>query len=145
MRDRINIQEQAPGGYKIMFDFEKYLKQSSLTKIHLGLIKIRASQINGCAFCLDMHTKKALEAGESERRLHVLSAWRETTFFTEEEQVILALTEEITEIKNGLSDKTYHQALQVLGEKYLAQVIMGIVVINSWNRIVVSMRLPLPA
>lgn len=145
MSNRINLRELVSDGYQIMFDFEKYLKQSSLTEIHLGIIKIRASQINGCAFCLDMHTKKAREAGEFERRLHVLSAWRETTMFTEEEQAILALTEEITEIKNGVSDETYQQALQVLGEKYLAQVIMGIVVINCWNRIVVSTRIPLPA
>ncbi|MGD8428435.1 MAG: carboxymuconolactone decarboxylase family protein [Balneolaceae bacterium] len=145
MSDRINIRKLTPDAYKIMYDFEKYLNHSLLDKKHLELIKIRASQINGCAFCLDKHTKDARKAGESERRLHVLSAWKETSLFTQKEQAVLSLTEEITEIRNGVSDKTYHKALQALGEEYLAQVIIAIIVINAWNRIGVSTQLPLPS
>ena len=141
MSDRINIRKLIPDGYKILFGFEKYIDESSLTKTHKELIYIRASQLNGCAFCLDMHTKDARKAGETEQRIYVLSAWRETSLFTEQEQAILALTEEVTQIQNGLSDETYHQALQVLGEKYLAQVIMAIIVINGLNRIGVSTQL----
>lgn len=141
MSDRINIRKLIPNVYKILFGFQKYIDDSSLTKTHKELIYIRASQMNSCAFCLDMHSKDARKAGETEQRIYVLSAWRETSLFTEEEQAILALTEEVTEIKNGLSDETYNHALQILGEKYLAQVIMAIIVINALNRIGVSTQL----
>ncbi|HKK43944.1 MAG TPA: carboxymuconolactone decarboxylase family protein [Balneolaceae bacterium] len=144
MSDRINLRKLAPDAYKIMYNFEQYLAQSSLTDRHKELIKIRASQINGCAYCLDMHTKDARNAGESEQRLYLLSAWRETSLFTNEEKAILALTEEMTKIQNGVSEATYNRALQLLGKEYLAEVMMAVIIINAWNRIGVSTSLPLP-
>lgn len=142
MSDRIRIRDIEPDAYKIMYDFEEYLNQSLLTKTHKDLIKIRASQINGCAFCLNMHTQNARKAGETEQRIYLLNAWREAPFFSEEERAILALTEEVTLIQHGVSDETYEHAVNVLGKKYLAQVIMTITVINAWNRILVSTKVP---
>lgn len=127
-----------PDGFKTMFGFEKYISTTGLSKQHYELIKIRASQINGCAFCLDMHTKDARKLGETEQRLYTLSAWRDTPFFSTEEQAILALTEEVTLIHKHVSDETYENAVAVLGEKYTAQVIMAAIVINGWNRIAIA-------
>ena len=113
MEKRININEIEPQAYKAMYALEGYLATSQLSKTHKELIKIRASQINGCAFCIDMHTKDALKYGETNQRIFLLNAWRETNLFTEEEKVILAITEEITLIHNhGLSDETYKKAEQ---------------------------------
>lgn len=138
MEKRMNLFSVEADGYTTMLAFEKYLAATELTKTHKELIKIRASQINGCAYCLDMHTKDALKYGEVQQRIFTLSAWRDTPFFTKEEQAILALTEEVTQISNHVSDKTYNEAVALLGEKYTAQVIMAIVVINSWNRIAIT-------
>lgn len=135
METRMNLPAVEPEGYKVMFAFEKYLATTELTKIHKELIKIRSSQINGCAYCLDMHTKDALKHGENQQRIFTLSAWRDTPFFSKEEQAILALTEEVTLISNHISDKTYNEAVATLGEKYTAQVIFAIIAINAWNRI----------
>ncbi|AKD58423.1 carboxymuconolactone decarboxylase family protein [Spirosoma radiotolerans] len=147
METRIQIQTIQPQAYKAMYALEGYLQTSQLTKTHKELIKIRASQINGCAFCLAMHTKDALKAGETAERIFLLSAWKETRLFTEEEKVVLALTEEITLIQNhGVADTTYQRALETFDETYLAQLIMAIVTINAWNRIAISTRLePYPA
>jgi AhpD family alkylhydroperoxidase len=142
MEQRINIQEAEPAAYKAMFGLEKYLQDSQLAKTHKELIKIRASQINGCAFCINMHTKDALKNGETPQRIFLLNAWREADLFTEEERVILALTEEITLIhNNGLSDKIYEKAEKVFDQNYLSQIIMAIVTINAWNRIAISTQL----
>ncbi len=139
MDKRINIEEIEPNGYKAMFALENFLATSKLTKTHKELIKIRASQINGCAFCINMHTKDARKNGETEQRIYLLNAWRETQLFTEEERVVLAMTEEVTLIANGgLSDDTYHKAKAIFDDQYIAQVIMMIVTINAWNRIAVS-------
>jgi len=138
MEKRINMQEIEAEGYKVMIAFEKYLGTTQLTTTHKDLIKIRASQINGCSYCVDLHAKDARKAGEREQRIYALTSWRETPFFTEEEQAILALTEEVTLISNRVSDSTYNNAVGVLGKKYTAQVIMAIIVINGWNRIGVS-------
>jgi len=135
MKPRISIPKVDPEAYKALAVLSNYIEHSSLTKTHRELIKIRASQINGCAYCIDMHTKDARKAGETEQRIYALNAWRETPFFTEEERAILALTEEVTLIQNHVSDKTYEEAERILGEKYLAQVIMAIVNISAWNRI----------
>lgn len=134
----MNLFAIEPDGYKMMMELEKYLAGTSLTKTHKELIKIRASQINGCAFCLDMHTKDARKNGETEQRLYTLSAWRDTPFFTKEEQALLALTEEVTLISNHVSDKTYNAAIEALGEKYVAEAIMAVIVINGWNRIAIT-------
>jgi AhpD family alkylhydroperoxidase len=142
MSKRINIFQLEPEVYKSIMVLENYVVNSGISKTHLELIKIRASQINGCAYCLDMHTRDARKAGETEQRIYVLNAWRDTSFFTEEEKAILALTEEITQISHaGVSDQTYQQAASVLDEHYLAKVITAISVINIWNRISISTRL----
>src|ERR1700744_5660274 len=125
MSTRIKMNEVEPPAYKAMFAMEKYLESTRLTRTHKDLIKIRASQINGCAYCIDMHTRDARKAGETEQRIYALNAWRETPFFTPEERAILALTEEITLIShNHVSDKTYNEAAALFDEQYLSQIIM---------------------
>ena len=138
MKTRMNLFEVVPEGYKMMLAFEKYIAGTALNKTHYELIKLRASQINGCAFCLDMHSRDAVKYGEKEQRIYTLSAWRDTPFFSKEEQAILALTEEVTLIPDHVSDKTYDEAVAVLGEKYTAEVIMAVIAINGWNRIAIT-------
>ncbi len=139
MKNRIDIQETDSNAYKAMFALEGYLQNSQLSKTHLELIKIRASQINGCAFCIDMHTTDALKNGETPQRIFLLNAWRDTELFTEEERTILAMTEEITLISHrGLTDETYKMAENFFEATYIMQIIMAIVTINSWNRITIS-------
>ena len=141
---RVAIDELEPKAYKAMYGLESYLAQSDLSKIHKELIKIRASQINGCAFCINMHTKDALAHGETKERIFLLSAWRETDLFSEEEQAILQMTEEITLInQSGLSDATYGKAKQLFDENYISQLIIAITVINAWNRIAISTHIPI--
>jgi AhpD family alkylhydroperoxidase len=141
METRININETDPAAYKAMYALEAYIQKSALDKNLYELIKIRASQINGCAFCLNMHTKDARKLGETEQRIYVLNAWHETNFFTEEEQAALALTEEVTNIQAHVSTATYQNAIKVLGDQKTAQVIMAAVTINAWNRIAISTHL----
>jgi AhpD family alkylhydroperoxidase len=139
IKPRISIIDHEPEAYKAMFGLEKYLKSTGLNPVWRELIKIRASQDNGCAFCIEMHTKEARKAGETERRLYALSAWKESPLFTKEEQVLLAMTEEITLIiDRGLTDKTHKAALELFDENTVAQIIILIVTINAWNRIAVS-------
>jgi len=141
MKKRINIQAIEPKAYKAMFALESYLQNSELSKKHLELIKIRASQINGCAFCIDLHTTDAIKIGETPQRIFLLNAWRETELFSEEEKVILAITEEVTLInQNGLSDETYKSAEVLFNETYIAQIIMAVITINAWNRIAISTK-----
>lgn len=136
MSKRMLLKDADPKAYETMLAFEKYLAGTSLTKIHAELIKIRVSQINGCSFCLDKHIKDALAAGEDSRRIFVLSAWHETDFFDEKEQAILALAEEMTLIAGtGVTDAIYNHAIQVLGQKYTTEVMMGIIAMNAWNRV----------
>ena len=141
MQTRINIGTIEPTGYKAILGLEKFIESTPLTRTHKDLIKIRSSQINGCAFCIDMHTKDARKAGETEQRIYALNAWRETPFFSEEEKAILALTEEVTLISRHVKDETYAQAAKVLEETYLAQVILAIITINAWNRIGIATNL----
>ncbi len=146
METRLQIDQMEPKGYQSLFPIEKYLQQSELTSTHKELIKIRASQINKCAFCIDMHTKDALAQGENIQRILLLNAWEETDFFTPEEKILLKVTEEVTLIsEKGLSDATYKKAVQLLGENYLAQVILAIIAINAWNRLSVSTLKPIAA
>lgn len=135
MSNRISFQKEAPKGFQVMLSYNAYLNNSELDRSHRELIKIRASQINGCAYCLDMHTKDARRLGETEQRIYALNAWRDTPFFTKEERAILALTEEVTLITQGVSDATYQNALQMLGGPYVALVMMAAIEINAWNRI----------
>lgn len=146
METRLQIDQVEPKGYQSLFPIEKYLQQSELSHTHKELIKIRASQINKCAFCIDMHTKDALAQGESLQRILLLNAWNETELFTPEEKILLKVTEEVTLIsESGLSSDTYSKAVKLLGENYLAQVIMAIIAINAWNRLSVSTLKPIPA
>jgi len=139
MKSRLNIQKLEPKAYEAMYGLENYLANSELDKLHLELIKIKASQINGCAFCINMHTKDAMKLGETNQRIFLLNAWRETTLFTEEERVILAMTEEITNIsQHGLSEETYQKALTLFSKNYIAIIIIAITTINAWNRIAIS-------
>ncbi len=139
MCQRVNISQLEPEAYKAMFGLEGYLRKTDLTDKLKELIKTRASQINGCAFCIQMHTEQARKNGETAQRLYALSAWKDSPLFSEEERAVLALTEEVTLIsQNGLTENTYSEALKHLGEQKLAQAIMQISVINTWNRIAIS-------
>ncbi len=142
---RIQVDTIEPEAYKPMFAFESYLEKSQLSLTHKNLIKIRASQVNACAFCIDMHTKEALKSGEDARRIFLLDGWSKTDLFSKEEKVILRITEEITMIHDkGLTESTYQQAIELFDRHYLSQIIIAITVINSWNRIAVSTLKPLP-
>ncbi len=143
MQKRFNIKTVAPNALKAMVGLENYLSQCSLSKTNKELIKIRASQINGCAFCINIHTQDAIKNGETNQRIFLLTAWKEAgDIFTEEEKVVLAITEEITLIhKNALSDDTYAKALQFFNEAQIADIITTTITINLWNRIVLSTHL----
>jgi len=141
MENRIKIDQIEPKGYKAIIGLEMFIESTPLKRVHKDLIKIRASQINGCAFCIDMHTKEARKAGETEQRIYALNAWRDAPFFSDDERAILALTEEVTLINNHVKDETYNKALETLGETYLAQVILAIITINAWNRIGITTQL----
>lgn len=145
MSTRFDMATTDKAAYKAMFGLEAYLQNISLNKIQKELIKIRASQINGCAYCLDMHTKDALKYGETPQRIFLLNAWRDAkNFFTDEEQVLLEMTEEITLIsQKGLTEETYYKAKQLFDEATIAQIIMAIITINAWNRIGISTHLPI--
>ena len=141
MESRVNIQQVEPAAYQAMYGLEKYLSTSKIDPILLELIKMRASQINGCAFCLNMHAIDARKIGETEQRLYLLNAWKETTLFTEEEKAVLGLTEEVTLISNHVSDATYQNAASLFNEQELSQIMMAIVTINAWNRIAIATKL----
>jgi AhpD family alkylhydroperoxidase len=137
----MNIQKTDPSGYNALLTLEEYMDTTAISPLQKELIRIRASQLNGCAYCMNMHTSDARALGESEHRLYTLAAWRETPFFNPEERAILALTEEVTLITSGVTDETYKRAIEILGEQTTAQVIMAAIIINAWNRIGVSTRM----
>ncbi|PWV49650.1 carboxymuconolactone decarboxylase family protein [Chitinophaga sp. S165] len=141
MRKRFIMREVEPEGYKPMIAMDSYLSTTKIEPLHKELIKIRASQMNGCAFCIDKHTKEARKLGETEQRIYALNAWRDTPFFSREERAILALTEEITLISNRVSDATYDEAIEVLGQQLTAQVMIAATAINSLNRIGIATRM----
>lgn len=144
MEKRIQIDATEPAAYQAMYGLENYLQQSQLSNTHKHLIKLRASQINQCAFCINMHTQEALEDGESQQRLFLLNAWQETDLYTAEERVILQMTEEVTLIHlNGLTEQTYQKAIEIFDPHYFSQIMMTIVTINAWNRIAISTHKPL--
>ncbi len=139
MKKRIDINTLEPNAYKAMFGLEKYLSTTTLDALIKELIKIRASQINGCAYCIQMHTESARKMGESEQRIYALSAWKESPLFSDQERAVLSLTDEMTLIAdNGLSEECYEAALQALGENTLAEAMMQIVAINAWNRMAIA-------
>ncbi|WP_417353000.1 carboxymuconolactone decarboxylase family protein [Flavobacterium alkalisoli] len=138
MKTRMKLLEVVPEAYKAMFGLEKYINGTELSKPHKHLIKIRASQINGCAFCINMHTEEARKDGETEKRIYALNAWWDTNYFIAEERALLALTEEVTRITGKVSDETYENAVNLLGEKYVANAIIAIMAINAWNRMSIA-------
>lgn len=138
MKPRIVIPQVAPEAYQALMNLEKYISTTSLTPTHKELIKIRASQINGCAFCINMHTADARKQGETEQRIYLTSAWREADVYTEEEKAILALTEQVTLIGNHVTDEVYENAATLFDDKYLAEIILAIITINSWNRLAIT-------
>lgn len=141
MEQRMAYGRVAPGAMAAMRGLEEYLHGCGLEAPMLELVKTRASQINGCGYCLDMHTKDARLAGETEQRLYALSAWRETPFYTPRERAALAWTEALTRISDGpVSDELYAEVRLEFSEKELADLTLAIVAINGWNRFAVSMR-----
>ncbi|PTX12244.1 AhpD family alkylhydroperoxidase [Pontibacter mucosus] len=141
MEKRVNISQVEPQAFKALYALEDYMQSTDITPTHRNLIKIRASQINGCAFCIDMHTKEALKKGETNQRIFLLNAWREAPLFSEEEKLVLAITEEVTLIhQQGLSEETYQKAAALFDETYIARLIMLVVTINAWNRVAVSSK-----
>lgn len=144
MEKRINILKSAPKAAEAMAGLERYIAQSGIDKKIYELIKTRASQINGCAYCINMHVRDAMKMGETAQRLFLLDAWRETELYTEKERAVLALTEAVTLITEGhVPDEIYNEAARLLTEEELAAVIMTIVTINGWNRIAIASRSPL--
>jgi AhpD family alkylhydroperoxidase len=140
MEPRFDIQKAAKEPLAAMFALEKYLHSCGMDLKLLHLIKIRASQINGCAYCLNMHNKEARAIGETEQRLYTLNAWRETPFFSARERAALAWAEAVTRIGKGVPDAVFHEAREHFSEKELADITWATVAINSWNRIAISSR-----
>lgn len=141
MTQRQDYKTVAPEAYAAMLKVETYARNSSLEKPLLELVKTRASQINGCAYCLDMHTKDARVAGETEQRLYTLSAWREAPFFTDRERAALEWTEAVTQIgSNHVSDALYERAHQYFGDKELIDLTMAVIAINGWNRLAIAFQ-----
>lgn len=146
VEQRLSVHDIDPHAYEPMFAMEKYIHAGSLGESLLALIKIRASQLNGCAFCLDMHGREARAAGVDERRLDVLAGWREAPdLYSERERAAIALTEEVTLIgQAGVSDAVWSQASKAFDKKELVTVLMAICAINVWNRLAVSTHQELP-
>lgn len=141
METRFQMEKVNPKGYRGMLELEKAQASSNIDPILKELIKIRASQLNGCAFCLNMHTKDARQNGETEQRIYALNAWREAPFFTEKERVVLALTEAVTRIgEHGLPDEVYNEVRTHFTEAETAELIMAAITINAWNRIAIATR-----
>ena len=141
MQPRIEYAKAAPGAVKAMLDLEKYVRQSGIETPLLELVRLRASQINGCAYCLDMHTKDARAEGETEQRLYTLSAWRETPFFSERERAALEWTEAVTEIgKDHVPDEVFERARRYFSDRELTDLTLAVVAINAWNRLAIAFR-----
>lgn len=136
---RKSVMEVLPGSMTGMKELEKFIRSSSLDPKLRELIKVRASEINGCAYCMDMHTEEALEIGETARRLFATAVWRESPLFTKEERILLKITEEVTNIGiDGVEDETYNAAIEAFGEEKTSLIILQAVVINMWNRFAVA-------
>lgn len=141
MEPRIDYYKTAPDAVKPLLEIENYVRNSGLEHRMLELIKTRASQINGCAYCLDMHTKDARAVGETEQRLYALPAWQETPFYTERERAALAWTEAVTLVADGhVPDDLFEQVKKYFSDKEIVDLTMAVVAINSWNRLAISMR-----
>lgn len=140
-KERFNPFKSAPGAYKAMEELEKYLHGCGLEPSLLHLVKMRASQINGCAFCLDMHSKDLRAIGETEQRIYTLDAWRECPWYSDRERAALAWTEALTLVADGhVPDDVYEEARKHFTEKELADLTFDIAAINVWNRVSIASR-----
>src|SRR5919106_362246 len=141
MSPRIDYTRVAPGALRAMYGLEKYLAESSIEAPLRELVKLRASQINGCAYCIDMHTKDARAAGETEQRLYLLDAWRETPLYTERERAALEWTEAVTRVADGhVPDEVFASARNHFSEEELVNLTIAIIATNGWNRLNIAFR-----
>jgi len=141
MEQRIDYLKAGSGVYKAMLGLEKYLHECGLEEPLIHLIKLRASQINGCAYCIDMHWKDLRSIGEEEQRLYGLDAWEESPYYTDRERAALAWTEAVTRISEGhVPDEVYQEAAKQFTEKELADLTLAIATINAWNRLSIAAR-----
>ena len=142
-KPRLAAREAAPEAYEAMLALERYLHRCGLERSLIELVKLRASQINGCAFCIDMHTKDARAAGETEQRLYLLDAWQESPFYSARERAALAWTEAVTCVsETHVPDEVYEEAGRHFSDKELVDLNWVVVAINAWNRLAISFRLP---
>jgi AhpD family alkylhydroperoxidase len=143
MQARLEAQKVSPAAYQAMLGLEMFVReQTKLEPALLHLVKMRASQINGCAYCLDLHSKDARAEGETEQRLYALSAWEETPFFTDRERVALALTEAITLVREvHVPDAVYEKAKESFSDEELVNLTLAIITINGWNRLAITFRM----
>ena len=140
-QQRLDPLKVAPEGYRAMRGLQSYVSESRLEPTIKELVAIRASQINGCAFCLAMHVREAREKGESDERIHLLNAWREAPIYTARERAALAWTEAVTRLKDGhVSDEVYEIARSQFSEQELVDLTLAVVVINGWNRILIPFQ-----
>lgn len=141
MKSRINYHQIGSDGIQAMRGLENFVGKCGLETPLLELVRLRSSQINGCAYCIDMHTKDARAGGESEQRLYALSAWGETPFYSDRERAALAWTEALTRIAdNDVPDELYQSVRQHFSEEELVNLTLAIVAINGWNRLAISFR-----
>lgn len=141
MEPRIDARKYAPEAQKAMYALEQYLSGCGLEHGLIHLVKMRASQINGCAYCLDMHSKDARALGETEQRLYELDAWRETPFYTDRERAALAWTEAVTLVsQTHVPDSAYEQLRKHFSEKEIVDLTLVLTTINAWNRLAISLR-----
>jgi AhpD family alkylhydroperoxidase len=146
MKVRIDWAQAAPGAVKAMLALETYTRKSGLEPKLLDLVKIRASQINGCAFCLDMHIREARQEGETEARIYLLDAWSESPLYSERERAALAWTDAVTLVsKTHVPDSVFEEARRHFSDEELVNLTLAVTTINSWNRINVSFRTMPPA
>ncbi len=143
MSARFKMGKVQPAAYRAMDALDTYIAQTSVDKVHRELIRTRASQVNGCAYCVNEHAGDAVKLGVPEKKLLLVSVWREAkNVFSAEEQLLFEMTEEITLIhQHGLSDALYQQSMEVFGEQKTAEIIMTIITINAWNRIGVGLHM----
>jgi len=141
MTTRLDFAKLAPEARGAMWGLEKYVRECGLEAPLLELVRLRASQMNGCAYCIDMHTKDARAAGETEQRLYALTAWRETPFFNQRERAALEWTEAVTNVgASHVPDELYELVHQSFSEVELVNLTMAVIAINGWNRLAVSFR-----
>jgi AhpD family alkylhydroperoxidase len=138
---RIDYNKVAPGGVQAVYGLEKYLRTAGLEPLLIELVKLRASLMNGCAYCVDIHTKDARAKGETEQRLYAVPVWRETPFFSPRERAALAWTEAVTDIGGrGVSDALYEEAHAQFTDKELVDLTFAVIAINAWNRLGVTFQ-----